>query len=115
MGFLDKVKHVADQAGTEAKKLAGQAKEKADDFAEQHGDKIKGGIDKAADVAGKKLGKGKADKVHSIADKAKGVVDDMARHEPGEADAASEGAATGSSDPTAADAADDAPDAAPSA
>jgi MT0933-like antitoxin protein len=80
MGFLDKVKKGLDNA-----------KDKVDDLAEQHGDKIKGGIDKAADVAGKKL-KGKSKQVDSIADKAKGVVDDLAK--PDENDTANANATT---------------------
>ncbi len=81
MGFLDKMKKGLDTA-----------KDKVDDLAEQHGDKIKGGIDKAADVAGKKL-KGKSKQVDSIADKAKGVVDDLAKPEAKDASKADAGPA----------------------
>jgi hypothetical protein len=68
MGLLDRVK-----------RFVGGARKQADDLAERHGDSIKSGIDKAADVAEKKLGKRKAKQVDSIAGKAKGVVDDLAR------------------------------------
>ncbi len=73
MGWLDKVK-----------KLVGGARSKADDLAEEHGDEIKSGIDKASDLAEKKLGKSKAKQVDSVADKAKGFVDDLAEPESDE-------------------------------
>lgn len=60
-------------------------KKKADDLAEDHGDKIKQGIDKAADAAEAKLGPEHADKIDKAAAKAHDTVDDMARKEPGEA------------------------------
>lgn len=74
MGLFDKLK-----------KVAGKARATADDLAEQHGDKIKGGIDKAAGVAEKKLGRRKGKQVDSIAGKAKGFVDQLAKPEAGEA------------------------------
>jgi hypothetical protein len=67
------------------KRAAGKARKTADDLAEQHGDKIKDGIDKAAGLAEKKLGRGEAKQVDSIAAKAKGLVDDLAKPEAGEA------------------------------
>jgi hypothetical protein len=39
--------------------------------------KVKGGIDKAADLAGSKLGADKAAKIDGVADKAKSAVDKL--------------------------------------
>jgi hypothetical protein len=74
MGILDSVK-----------KLGKTAHDKADDLAEQHGDTIKSGLDKAAGfVDGRTKGK-YADKIQGAVDKAKGTVDDLAGRddEPG--------------------------------
>lgn len=73
MSFFDKVKD-----------LAADAKDKVDDLAEQHEDQIKTGIDKAADLAGTKLGADKAASIAKAADKAKDVVGDMAKPDAGE-------------------------------
>jgi hypothetical protein len=81
MGLLDSVK-----------KLGKTAKDKADDLAEQHGDKVKKGLDKVGDVVDKRT-KGKhGAKIDKAVDKAKAKVDDLAEPEPGEPRAAGEGA-----------------------
>jgi hypothetical protein len=67
MGLLDNVKA----------KL-GPAKDKVSDLAQQHGDKIQHGLDKAAKVVDEKT-KGKySDKIHTGTDKAKGAMDRLA-------------------------------------
>jgi hypothetical protein len=73
MGLLDQLK-----------KVAGDVKHKADDLAEKHGDSIKGGIDKAAGLAEKRLPKSKRKVVGGVAAKAKGLVDDLAQPESGD-------------------------------
>ena len=73
MGLMDQLK-----------KVAGDVKHKADDLAEKHGDSIKGGIDKAAGLAEKRLPKSKRKVVGGVAAKAKGLVDDLAHAEPGD-------------------------------
>lgn len=82
MGLLDKVK-----------KAAEGARARAGDLADQHGDKVKSGIDKAADAVDKRT-KGKhGDKVRKGADKAKAVVDDLADDADGRDDPEGEGGA----------------------
>ncbi|MFI7297656.1 antitoxin [Streptomyces sp. NPDC050121] len=67
MGLLDNLKA----------KLA-PAKGKVSDLAQQHGDKIQHGLDKAAHVVDEKT-KGKySDKIHTGTDKAKGAMDRIA-------------------------------------
>jgi hypothetical protein len=67
MGFMDDVK-----------KTASKAAGKVNDLADEHGDKGKDAIDKAADTVDEKT-KGKyTDKVTKGADAAKGVIDKMA-------------------------------------
>ncbi|MDX2680736.1 antitoxin [Streptomyces sp. NY05-11A] len=67
MGLLDSLKA----------KLA-PAKGKVSDLAQQHGDKIQHGLDKAAHVVDEKT-KGKySDKIHTGTDKAKGAMDRIA-------------------------------------
>lgn len=73
MGLMDQLK-----------KVAGGVKHKADDLAEKHGDSIKGGIDKAAGLAEKKLPKSKRKAVGGVAAKAKGLVDDLAEPDAGD-------------------------------
>lgn len=67
-----------------------KARAKADDLAEEHGDKIKGGIDKAAAAAEKRAGPKHAQKIRDGAAKAKKAVDDAAEpdsaREPGRAE-----------------------------
>ncbi|MDX3245157.1 antitoxin [Streptomyces sp. ME18-1-4] len=72
MGLLDNLKA----------KLA-PAKGKVSDLAQQHGDKIQHGLDKAAHVVDEKT-KGKySDKIHTGTDKAKGAMDRIAhKNEP---------------------------------
>jgi hypothetical protein len=53
-------------------------KNKASDLVDEHGDKIKDGIDKAAGFADDKTGGQHTDTIESVADKAKGVVDKLA-------------------------------------
>lgn len=60
MGFLDKLK------------------KQAKDLAEDHGDKIEGAIDKAADMADDKTGGKYSDKIEMGADKAKDLVEGLA-------------------------------------
>jgi hypothetical protein len=70
MGLLDSLK-----------KTARKAKDKAEDLADQHGDKVKSGIDKVGDAIDKRT-KGKhAKNIDKAQDKAKGVVDDLAGQE----------------------------------
>ncbi|MEU6815945.1 antitoxin [Streptomyces sp. NPDC046860] len=64
MGLFDNVKAAL-----------GPAKDKVTDLARQHGDKVQGGIDKAAQVVDERT-KGKyTDKIHAGTDKAKEAVD----------------------------------------
>jgi hypothetical protein len=60
MGFLDKFK------------------DKAEDLAEEHGDKITEGIDKVADIADDKTGGKYSDQIDTGAEKAKDFVADLA-------------------------------------
>ena len=61
------------------KKTAAQATEKAGDLADQHGDKVKGAIDKAATTADEQT-KGKyASKIGNGAGKAKDAVDKLGK------------------------------------
>jgi hypothetical protein len=53
--------------------------DRADDLAEEHGDKIKEGIDKGADMAERKVPDQHDDKVEQAAAKAKDVVGDLQR------------------------------------
>lgn len=55
------------------------AKKKAQGLIHGNEDKVKDGIDKAADVAETKLGDEHADKIDAAADKAKDVVDDLGK------------------------------------
>jgi uncharacterized protein YjbJ (UPF0337 family) len=59
MGFLDKLRG------------------KASDTVDKHGDKIAGGIDKAADAADRKTGGKHSDKIDSGADRAKDALDKL--------------------------------------
>lgn len=61
MGFLDK------------------AKDQAEKLAEDHGDKIEEGIDKAADLADEKTGGKYSDQIETGAEKAKDVVEDLGK------------------------------------
>lgn len=94
MGFMDQLK-----------KVVGGVKHKADDLAEKHGDSIKGGIDKAAGLAEKRLPKSKRKVVGGVASKAKGLVDDLAQPDVGDRPRTAEptgvGDATGPVDPAA--------------
>jgi MT0933-like antitoxin protein len=67
MGLFDDLK----------KKLPG-LKGKAEDLVEEHDEKIKDGLDKAADFADDKTGGKHRDKIDQGVDKAKGFVDDLA-------------------------------------
>lgn len=68
MGLMDDLKKTAEKAaGT------------ANDLADEHGDKAKDAIDKAAELADAKTGGKHTDKIETGADKAKGVIDKMAR------------------------------------
>ncbi|OON75164.1 antitoxin [Streptomyces tsukubensis] len=66
MGFLDNMKA----------KL-GPAKDKVSDLAQQHGDKIGQGLDKAAKTVDQRTGGKYSDKIQSGTDKAKDAVDRM--------------------------------------
>ena len=72
MGLLDKLK-----------KTANQVKDKADDVAEQHGDKVKSGLDKAGGFIDKRTGGKHSSKIEGVVDKAKKTVDDLAEPESG--------------------------------
>ncbi|MFJ8732955.1 antitoxin [Streptomyces bauhiniae] len=75
MGLFDNVKAAL-----------GPAKDKVTDLARQHGDKVQGGLDKAAQVVDERT-KGKyTDKIHAGTDKAKEAVDRLGQegHKPGE-------------------------------
>ena len=52
-------------------------KKKAADIAEEHGDKIEGGIDKAAEFADDKTGGKYTDKIEGGTEKAKDFLDDL--------------------------------------
>ena len=52
--------------------------DKAKDLAAEHGDKVKEGIDKAAEAADDKTGGKYSDHINQGADKAKDVIDDLA-------------------------------------
>lgn len=66
MGLLDKFK-----------KGAADSKEKAEGLADEHGDKAKDGIDKAADMADDKTGGKHSEHIDKGADAAKGAVDGL--------------------------------------
>lgn len=53
-------------------------KNKASDLVDEHGDKVKDGIDKAADLADDKTGGKHSETIDSVADKAKGAIDKLA-------------------------------------
>jgi hypothetical protein len=53
--------------------------DKADDLAEEHGDQMKGGVDRAADMARAKVGDEHDGKVDQAADKAKDAIGDLQR------------------------------------
>jgi hypothetical protein len=74
MGLLDQLK----------KNLPG-LKKKAEDLVEEHDDKIKDGLDKAATLANEKTGGKHRDKIEKGVAKAKDAVDDLAEpdDEPG--------------------------------
>ncbi|MFI9393910.1 antitoxin [Streptomyces bauhiniae] len=75
MGLFDNVKAAL-----------GPAKDKVTDLARQHGDKVQGGLDKAAQVVDERT-KGKyTDKIHAGTDKAKEAVDRLGQEgqKPGE-------------------------------
>lgn len=60
------------------------AKDKVSDLAQQHGDKVTHGLDKAAKVVDEKT-KGKySDKIHTGTGKAKGAMDRLAHKDTGE-------------------------------
>jgi len=67
MGLLDRFK-----------KTASKVKDTAEDLADDHGDQIKAGIDKAADAVEKKTSDAHDAKVEKAADAAKGAVDKLA-------------------------------------
>ena len=67
MGLFDDLK----------KKLPG-LKNKAEDLVQEHDEKIKDGLDKAAEFADDKTGGKHRDKIDQGIDKAKGFVDDLA-------------------------------------
>ena len=64
---------------TTLKEKLGMSKDKADDLARQHGDKIDQGLDKAGDTMDKKTGGKYGDKIDSGVEKAKGAVDDYGK------------------------------------
>ncbi|MDJ0341608.1 antitoxin [Streptomyces sp. H10-C2] len=61
----------------------GLAKHKAGDFAQQHGDKIESGIDKAAHTVDSKTGGKYTDKIETGVHKAKGALDHLKGKEEG--------------------------------
>jgi hypothetical protein len=62
-------------------------KKKAADLADDHGDKVKDGIDKVADLADDKTGGKHGDKIDDAAQKAKDFIDDLADQGKGEDEA----------------------------
>ncbi|MPZ51666.1 MAG: antitoxin [Acidimicrobiia bacterium] len=66
MSFLDKAKDA----------LSG-AKDKVDDLADEHGDKMKDGIEKAGDFVDEKTGGKYADQVDAVQEKADEVITDL--------------------------------------
>jgi hypothetical protein len=90
MGILDKAKDRAKDAMGKAQELAGEAKTKAHDLAEEHAGQIKAGIDKTEALANKAT-KGKfSDKIEAVGDKAAGLVPDKDEAPDAEAPAAAE-------------------------
>jgi hypothetical protein len=63
------------------KKTAKDATDKAGDLAEEHGDKIKDGIEKAGDFVDDKTGNKHSDKIDDAVDETHDVVDDLADEE----------------------------------
>lgn len=59
-------------------------KKQASDLAEEHGDKVDGAIDKAADFADDKTGGKYSDKIEAGAEKAKDMVEKMGDDDPTE-------------------------------
>lgn len=66
MGLFDKFK-----------KQGSDLQSKASDLADEHGDKINAGIDKAGDLADKATGGKISDQIDGAVDKAKGAVDNL--------------------------------------
>ncbi|CAM3504849.1 antitoxin [Nocardioides dubius] len=66
MGFLDNLKG-----------KSSEIKEKATDAVDKHGDKIAGGIDKAADFVNTKTNGKLGDKADKVAEKAKDALDKL--------------------------------------
>ena len=64
MGFMD-----------DAKKLAEGARDKVDELVDEHGDQVRSGIDKVADLANEKTGGKHGDKIERVVGKAKGALD----------------------------------------
>ncbi len=56
--------------------------DKAKDLAKEHGDKLDGAIDKAADAVDAKTGGKYSDKIDRAADAARNAVDDQGTDEP---------------------------------
>lgn len=67
MGLLDKFK-----------KTASDVKDKAEDLADEHGGKVKEGLDKAGEFVDEKTGRKHSDKIDDAVDKAHDTVDDLA-------------------------------------
>ena len=59
----------------------GKMLEKAEDLVEEHDEKIKDGIDKAADLADEKTGGKYSEHIDTGADKAHDVIDDLAEED----------------------------------
>lgn len=60
-----------------------RAKKKAEELAEDHGDTIEEGIDKAADAADEKTGGKYSDQIEAEAEKAKDVVEGLGEKDDG--------------------------------
>jgi hypothetical protein len=65
------------------KKSAADIKDKAGDLADEHGGKIKEGLDKAGDFVDDKTGGKHSEKIDGAVDKAQDTVDDLADDEDG--------------------------------
>jgi hypothetical protein len=90
MGFIDNIRA-----------RLSPAKDKVADLAQQHGDRIGGGIDKAAKAVDERT-KGKySDRIQSGTDKAKGAVERMGKKDGADGGGSGEGRGGGSQQPPA--------------
>lgn len=77
MGIGDNLKKLADEVKERAGGTIGDLKHKAGELADEHGDKVRGGIDKATDFVDEKLGGKAGDIADKVGDRAKDVVEKL--------------------------------------